>query len=126
MSLLEIRDLKVTFGGLEIVLSDADATEGEPGTGATFTQWFASGPNAHQTSLWTYDRIGVGSSVAELRDVYGDGLVLGAPVAGDPAGSFVVDSVGLGDGMRGVTSNTTDLGRILQIWGGDDCSRWPD
>ena len=117
---------RVTFGDLEIVLSDADATEGEPGTGATFTQWFASGPNAHQTSLWTYDRIGVGSSVAELRGVYGDGLVLGAPVAGDPAGSFVVDSVGLGDGMRGVTSNTTDLGRILQIWGGDGCSRWPD
>ncbi len=117
---------RVTFGELEVVLADADATEGVPGTGATFTQWFATGPDATATSLWSYERIGVGTTVAYLREVYGDGLLLTSPVEDDPAGSFSVEGFGVSAGMRGVTSNTTEIGRVLQVWAGDGCARWPD
>lgn len=117
---------RATFGGLEVVLGDEDATDGEPGTAATFTQWFAGGDDASQTSLWTFDRVGVGSSVADLGEIHGDGLSISNPVDGDTAGLFSIDALGVSDGMRGVTSHISENGRVLQIWAGDGCSRWPD
>ena len=117
---------RVTFANLEVVLSDVDMTDGEPGTNATFTQWFAEGTDALQTSLWTFDRIGVGSSVADLAAAHAAGLVLTSPVEGDTAGLFSIDALGVSDGMRGVTTHTDDIGRVLQIWAGDGCARWPN
>ena len=117
---------RVTFTNLEVVLSDVDATDGEPGTDATFTQWFAEGTDAIHTSLWTLDRIGVGSSVTDLVAVHADGLVLTSPVEGDTAGLFSIDALGVSDGMRGVTTHTDDIGRVLQIWAGNGCARWPN
>ena len=117
---------RVTFANLEVVLSDADTTDGEPGTNATFTQWFTEGTDALRTSLWTLDRIGVGSSVADLATAHADGLALTSPVEGDTAGLFSIDALGVSDGMRGVTTHTDDIGRVLQIWAGDGCARWPN
>ena len=117
---------RVTFANLEVVLSDVDMTDGEPGTYATFTQWFAEGPDALHTSLWTLDRIGVGSSVTDLVAAHADGLVLTSPVEGDTAGLFSIDAIGVSDGMSGVTTHTDDIGRVLQIWAGDGCARWPN
>ncbi|HJO80309.1 MAG: hypothetical protein QF419_07570 [Acidimicrobiales bacterium] len=117
---------RVTFGHLEVVLSDVDTTDGEAGANATFTQWFAEGTDALLTSLWTFDRIGVGSSVADLVEVYGEGLVLTSPVEGDTAGLFSIGELGVSDGMWGVTTHTSDIGRVLQIWAGEGCERWPN
>jgi hypothetical protein len=51
---------------------------------------------------------------------------LTSPVEGDTAGLFSIDALGVSDGMRGVTTHTDDIGRVLQIWAGDGCARWPN
>ena len=94
-----------------------------PGFGATFDQWFLSGADSVDSSFWTLERIGVGSTVADMRTAYSDGFSIVQAVETDPAGFFDLDAVGLDGGISGATSNTTDSGRVLQLWAGEACSR---
>ncbi len=96
---------------------------GVPGYGATFGQWFLSGADSVDSGHWTLERIGIGSTVADMRLAYPDGFSITQAVEGDPAGFFGLDAVGIDTGISGATSNTSESGRVLQLWAGDACSR---
>ncbi|MDP6975121.1 MAG: hypothetical protein QF575_00995 [Acidimicrobiales bacterium] len=106
---------------------EAEATTtvppGVPGYGATFAQWFLSGADSVDSGHWTLERIGIGSTVADMRLAYPDGFSITQAVEGDPAGFFGLDAVGIDTGISGATSNTSESGQVLQLWAGDACSR---
>ena len=47
------------------------------------------------------------------------------PGTNDPAGKFQIDPFGLGMLINGLTSNTNDQGKILEMWAGEGCQRFP-
>ena len=108
---------RLVWGDLEVVLA-RDAVEGP----SRMAQWFVSGDDASVSSLWTLERIGVGSTVADLRAAHGISLSLEQPLDRDPAGWFDTEPV-LGDGIFGAVGNTTDTGRVLLMWAGNACQR---
>jgi hypothetical protein len=108
---------RLGWGGLEIVLARDSADD--PGR---LVQWFLDGPDSTETSWWTLERIGIGSTVADLRAAHGAGLSLEQPSDRDPAGWFDTEPV-LGDGVFGAVGNTSDSGRVLLMWAGDGCRR---
>ena len=108
---------RLVWGDLEVVLA-RDAVEWP----SQMAQWFVSGDDASVSSLWTLERIGVGSTVADLRAAHGTSLFLEQPSDRDPAGWFDTEPV-LGDGILGAVGNTTDTGRVLLMWAGDACQR---
>jgi len=108
---------RLGWGGLQIVL--ARGSVDDPGR---LVQWYLDGPDSTQTSWWTLERIGIGSTVADLRAAHGVGMSLEQPSERDPAGWFDTEP-DLGDGVLGAVSNTTDLGRVLLMWAGDGCQR---
>ena len=108
---------RLVWGDLEVVLA-RDAVEWP----SRMAQWFVSGDDASVSSLWTLERIGVGSTVADLRAAHGTSLFLEQPSDRDPAGWFDTEPV-LGDGILGAVGNTTDTGRVLLMWAGDACQR---
>jgi len=115
---------RVRFGDLEVVFTDdglADSTE----VVARFTQWFVSGADASESTLWTLNRIGIGSTVMDLMDTHSDEITIerAYPDSNDPAGYFRIDPFQLGDLIEGVTGNTTSVGRVLQLWAGAGCLR---
>ena len=138
---------RVGFGSLELVLVDRDPTDappaedvpeggdtaegaettttvappGEPGFGAEFGRWFLSGADSVDSGFWTLERIGVGSTVADVRLAYPDGFSVVQTDQADPAGFFDLDPIGLAGPISGATSNTTDEGRVLQLWAGSAC-----
>jgi hypothetical protein len=138
---------RVGFGSLELVLVDRDPTDappaedvpeggdteegaettttvappGEPGFGAEFGRWFLSGTDSVDSGFWTLERIGVGSTVADVRLAYPDGFSVVQTDQADPAGFFDLDPIGLAGPISGATSNTTDEGRVLQLWAGSAC-----
>ena len=116
---------RVQLGHLEVVFTDAEELDGVVDTGATFTQWFVGGADASQSALWTLNRIGIGSTVADLTDTYPDEFALdqALPDSNDPAGHLRIDPFRLGALIEGMTSNTTAGGRVLQLWSGDSCQR---
>ena len=114
-------DLQVfKFDGLEVVFGSYDM-------GPIFTQWFVSGKNASETNLWTLGRIGLGSSILELNKISESQILLEEvfPGTNDPAGKFQIDPFGLGMLINGLTSNTNDQGKILEMWAGEGCQRFP-
>jgi len=111
----EVRRLR--WGDLEVVLSRESA-----GGPTLLAQWYLTGEDSTTTSLWTLERIGIGSTVADLLAAHGDQLTLEQPSDQDPAGWFDTESL-LGDGILGAVGNTSDTGRILLMWAGDDCRR---
>ncbi len=113
----------VTYGDKEIVFADQDIDDGEPGIGATFEQWYVSGPWAVDSSIWTLSRIGIGSTVADIRMAYPDNFSIELAIDGDLSGFFIFDSTGSGDGIRGLSNTTEDTGIVLDLWAGDVCSR---
>jgi hypothetical protein len=108
---------RLGWGGLEIVL--ARGSVDDPGR---LVQWYLNGPDSTQTSWWTLERIGIGSTVADLRAAHGAGMSLEQPSERDPAGWFNTEP-NLGDGVLGAVGNTTDSGRVLLMWAGDGCQR---
>ena len=109
---------RLVWGDLEVVLA-RDAVEWP----SRMAQWFVSGEDdASVSSLWTLERIGVGSTVADLRAAHGTSLSLEQPLDRDPAGWFDTEPV-LGDGILGAVGNTTDTGRVLLMWAGNACQR---
>ena len=108
---------RLVWGDLEVVLA-RDAVEWP----SRMAQWFVSGDDASVSSLWTLERIGVGSTVADLRAAHGTSLSLEQPLDRDPAGWFDTELV-LGDGILGAVGNTTDAGRVLLMWAGNACQR---
>ena len=116
---------RVQLGDLEVVFTDAEELDGVVGTGATFTQWFVWGADASRSALWTLNRIGIGSTVADLTETYPDEFTLdqALPDSNDPAGYLRIDPFRLGALIEGLTSNTTAGGRVLQLWSGDGCQR---
>ena len=114
-------DLQVfKFDDLEVVFESYDM-------GPIFTQWFVSGKNASETNLWTLGRIGLGSSISELNKISESQILLEEvfPGTNDPAGKFQIDPFGLGMLINGLTSNTNDQGKILEMWAGEGCQRFP-
>ena len=114
-------DLQVfKFDDLEVVFESYDM-------GPIFTQWFVSGKNASETNLWTLGRIGLGSSILELNKISESQILLEEvfPGTNDPAGKFQIDPFGLGMLINGLTSNTNDQGKILEMWAGEGCQRFP-
>jgi len=116
---------RVQLGDLEVVFTGAEELDGVVGTGATFTQWFVWGADASRSALWTLNRIGIGSTVADLTETYPDEFTLdqALPDSNDPAGYLRIDPFRLGALIEGMTSNTTAGGRVLQLWSGDGCQR---
>ena len=116
---------RVRLGDLEVVFTDAEELDGVVGTGATFTQWFVWGADASRSALWTLNRIGIGSTVADLTETYPDEFTLdqALPDSNDPAGYLRIDPFRLGALIEGMTSNTTAGGRVLQLWSGGGCQR---
>ena len=116
---------RVRLGDLEVVFTDAEELDGVVGTSATFTQWFVWGADASRSALWTLNRIGIGSTVADLTETYPDEFTLdqALPDSNDPAGYLRIDPFRLGALIEGMTSNTTAGGRVLQLWSGDGCQR---
>ena len=115
-------DLQVfKFGDLEVIFKSYD---GIP----IFSQWFVSGDNANETNLWTLDRIGLGSSVAELKQLPEGEILIEElfPGTNDPAGKFQIDPFGLGMLINGLSSNTNEQGKILEMWAGEGCQRLPE
>jgi len=108
---------RLGWGGLEVVL--ARDSGDDPGR---LVQWYLDGPDSTRTSWWTLERIGIGSTVADLRAAHGASLSLEQPSDRDPAGWFDTEPV-LGDGVKGAVGNTTDSGRVLIMWAGDGCQR---
>ena len=115
-------DLQVfKFDALEVVFKSFDG-------GPIFSQWFVSGEDANETNLWTLGRIGLGSSVAELKQLPQSQILIEEvfPGTNDPAGKFQIDPFGLGMLINGLTSNTNEQGRILEMWAGEGCQRLPE
>ena len=115
-------DLRVfKFDALEVVFKSYDM-------GPIFSQWFVSGEDANETNLWTLGRIGLGSSVAELKQLTESQILIEElfPGTNDPAGKFQIDPFGLGMLINGLTSNTNEQGRILEMWAGEGCQRLPE
>ena len=115
-------DLQVfKFDALEVVFKSYDM-------GPIFSQWFVSGEDANETNLWTLGRIGLGSSVAELKQLPQSQILIEEvfPGTNDPAGKFQIDPFGLGMLINGLTSNTNEQGRILEMWAGEGCQRLPE
>ena len=115
-------DLRVfKFDALEVVFKSYDM-------GPIFSQWFVSGDDANKTNLWTLSRIGLGSSVAELKQLPQSQILIEEvfPGTNDPAGKFQIDPFGLGMLINGLTSNTNEQGRILEMWAGEGCQRLPE
>ena len=115
-------DLQVfKFDDLEVVFKSYDM-------GPIFLQWFVSGDDANKTNLWTLSRIGLGSSVAELKQLPQSQILIEEvfPGTNDPAGKFQIDPFGLGMLINGLTSNTNEQGRILEMWAGEGCQRLPE
>ena len=115
-------DLQVfKFDALEVVFKSYDM-------GPIFSQWFVSGDDASKTNLWTLSRIGLGSSVAELKQLPQSQILIEEvfPGTNDPAGKFQIDPFGLGMLINGLTSNTNEQGRILEMWAGEGCQRLPE
>ena len=105
------------WGGLEVVLSRVDV-----GGPTLLAQWYLTGQDSDATSLWTLERIGIGSTVADLRAAHGDQITLERPSDRDPVGWFDTEPL-LGDGVRGAVGNTSDVGRVLLMWAGGGCQR---
>ena len=115
-------DLQVfKFDDLEVVFKSYDM-------GPIFLQWFVSGDDANKTNLWTLSRSGLGSSVAELKQLPQSQILIEEvfPGTNDPAGKFQIDPFGLGMLINGLTSNTNEQGRILEMWAGEGCQRLPE
>jgi len=115
-------DLQVfKFDDLEVVFKSYDM-------GPIFSEWFVSGEAASETGLWTLDRVGLGSSITELRKLPNGQVVIeeALPGTNDPAGKFQIDPFGLGMLINGLTSNTSDQGKILQMWAGEGCQRFSE
>ena len=115
-------DLQVfKFGDLEVIFKSYDGIQ-------IFSQWFVSGDNANETNLWTLDRIGLGSSVAELKQLPEGEILIEElfPGTNDPAGKFQIDPFGLGMLINGLSSNTNEQGKILEMWAGEGCQRLPE
>ena len=113
-------DLQVfKFEDLEVVFKSYDM-------GPIFSQWFVSGEGASETGLWTLDRIGLGSSITELKKLSEGQMIIeeAFPGTNDPAGKFQIFSLGML--INGLTSNTNDQGRILQMWAGEGCQRFSE
>lgn len=108
---------RVRWGDLEVVFTRS----GDPKRGETFQQWFVGAPGRRPDGLVTFERVGIGSTVADLKQIYRDGH-LSQPVPGDPTGLFTTKSEG-DDLITGTTTNTTDTGLVLQLWAGYACQR---
>ena len=108
---------RLGWGGLEVVLSRMAA-----GGPTLLAQWYLTGQDSDATSLWTLERIGIGSTVGDLRAAHGGQITLERPSDRDPAGWFDTEPL-LGDGIRGAVGNTSDAGRVLLMWAGEGCQR---
>ncbi len=108
---------RLGWGALEVVLSRVDV-----GGPTLLAQWYLTGQDSDATSLWTLERIGIGSTVADLWAAHGDQITLERPSDRDPAGWFDTEPL-LGDGVRGAVGNTSDAGRVLLMWAGGGCQR---
>jgi hypothetical protein len=113
---------RVVYGDLELVFTK-DAANAPSGS-RTFQQWFVSAPGKKPDGLVTLDKIGIGSTIADLRKYYGDALKVVQPIPGDPAGLFT--SSENGEFIDGITTGTTDKSWITQMWAGSACQRVAD
>ena len=106
------------FAELEVIFAPYDQ-------GPIFSQWFVADTGAADSELWTLNRIGVGSSVSELKELPQSQILIEEvfPGTNDPAGKFRIDPFGLGMFIHGLTSSTNDQGKILQMWAGEECQR---
>ncbi|CAI8411440.1 MAG: Uncharacterised protein [Acidimicrobiales bacterium AG-410-I20] len=115
---------RVTYEDVEVVLVDEDIEDGTPGIDAVFGQWFVSGAWATESSIWTIERIGIGSTVAEMKETY-SAFAIETAIDGDLTGYFSFDFVSIlqDDGISGLTNATSDIGVVLSMWSGTTCDR---
>ena len=113
---------RVSFGDLEVVFTKNAI--GSPAGSRTFQQWFVDSPGKTPDGLVTLDRIGVGSTIADLRKLYGSALKVVNPIPGDPAGLFTTSEGGTF--IDGFTTGSSDRSWIRQMWAGTACQRVAD
>ena len=110
---------RVKVNDLELVFTKNAA--GAPNGSRTFQQWFVDDPGKRPDGLVTLDRIGIGSTVSDLRNVYGAALKVVQPIAGDPSGLFTTSESGTF--IDGITNGVSDKSRVRQMWAGTACQR---
>lgn len=112
---------RVIWGDLEVVFT-------RTGQGAsaesTFEQWFVGAPGTSPPGLVTLERLGIGSTVADLKRAFPQAEI-SHPIPGDAAGFFTTQADG-NDLIAGITTDTTDTARIVQMWAGAACARIAD
>jgi len=113
---------RAVFGDLEVVFTKNAA--GAPNGSRTFQQWFVDQPGKRPDGLVTLDRVGIGTTIADLRKVYGDALKIVQPIPGDPAGLFTTSESGTF--IDGITTGTADRSWVRQMWAGSACQRVAD
>ena len=113
---------RVVFGNLELVFTKN--ASGVVNGSRTFEQWFVDEPGKQPDGLVTLDRIGIGSTVADLRRVYGAAMKIGQPIVGDPTGLFSTSEGGTA--IDGITTGTSDRSSVRQMWAGTACQRVAD
>ena len=113
---------RMSFGDLEVVFTKNAA--GSPTGSRTFQQWFVDSPGKTPDGLVTLDRIGIGSTVADLRKLYGSALKVVNPIPGDPSGLFTTSEGGTF--IDGITTGSSDRSWIRQMWAGTACQRVAD
>jgi hypothetical protein len=115
---------RVTWGDLEVVFSELEDSSSEAGFTRSFEQWFVDSPGTVPPGLVTFERVGVGSLVADLKFNFPD-LEISHPRPGDDTGFFTTES-GDDDLIAGFTTDTTDDSKVTQMWAGNACQRLAD
>jgi hypothetical protein len=113
---------RVEFHDLELVF--IKNAVGAPNGSRTFQQWFVDDPGKRPDGLVTLDRIGIGSTLGDLREVYGSALKVVQPITGDPSGLFTTSETGTF--IDGITTGVIDKAWIKQMWAGSACQRVAD
>jgi hypothetical protein len=114
---------RLTWGDLEVVFTGME-TSGGTALKRTFEQWFVNEPGTLPPGLVTLDRVGIGSTVADLKYAY-PSLEISHPRQGDKMGLFTTKS-GNDNLIAGFTTDTTDASTVFQMWAGGACQRLAD
>jgi hypothetical protein len=113
---------RVVYDDLELVFLKNAANA--PSGSRTFQQWFVKAPGKKPDGLVTLDKLGIGSTIADLRKFYGSALKVVQPIPGDPSGLFTTSEGG--EFIDGITTGITDKSWILSMWAGSACQRVAD
>jgi hypothetical protein len=108
---------RLHWANFQVLVNEVTSASGAGRPG--FTGWFLGPPTAAPLDFKTEKGITVGSTVAELRAAYGDGLTVAGRGEEGP-GFTIVAPTGI---MLGLLTAGTDAGKVKDIQAGNYCGR---